>query len=227
MKASKSNILLLGSGALALLLLADLQAAGKLTSNNTPTQSQTTSTGTFKGNADFVKKLYPYALAAQKATGIPAAVILSFAAIESAWGKKAPKNNFFGIKAGSQWKGETQLLKTFECGKTGNAKTDRIKDQIISVHAPNSQGAHAACSKKGYYTYRVYGKFRAYPTVSDGFIGFGQFIRANSRYKNALNYLNNPAQCGLEILKASYATAPSYKELYIKILGFIYKNMPV
>lgn len=221
MKTSQSNTLLIGAAGLAFLLFATDQTK-KIT-----TTHQTIHSSNFKGNADFIKKMFPYALQAQKITGIPAIVILTFAAIESAWGQHAPGNNFFGLKAGSAWKGAIQLLKTFECGKTGNAKTDHITDQIISIHAPNSAGANAACSKKGFYTYRVIGKFRAFPTPIEGFVGFTQFIKGNHIYANSLHYLNNPLQMGLEILKAGYATAPAYQELFKQVMGYVAKNMPI
>lgn len=64
--------------------------------------------------SDFVKQFYPHALKNQKATGVPALVTLAQAALESGWGKRAPGLNFFGIKAGSSWKGKTQLLWTSE-----------------------------------------------------------------------------------------------------------------
>lgn len=210
------NILLLGGGALALLLLADLSAAGKLGPINT-TSSSSTSSGASLSVKQYVQKYLPYAIEASKITGVPALVILIFAAVESAFGKHAPGNNFFGVKAGKSWTGAIQLLKTFECGKTGDPKRDGISDKIISIHAPGTAGAHPACSKKGLYTYRVYGKFRAFPTPLEGFIGFGKFLRDNTRYKKAFEYKNDPLQFGIEVLKAGYATAPSYQEAYRKM----------
>lgn len=61
----------------------------------------------------FLSKAYT---AARKA-GLPdaaARVAASQAALESNYGKSAPGNNFFGIKAGKSWKGTTQRLNTWE-----------------------------------------------------------------------------------------------------------------
>lgn len=68
---------------------------------------------------DFVKIYLFDAVKSQVVTNVPLLVTLAQAALESSWGDKAPGNNFFGIKAGSTWKGETQLLwtKEFQNGK--------------------------------------------------------------------------------------------------------------
>jgi hypothetical protein len=61
----------------------------------------------------FLSKAY----AAARQAGLPdaaARVAASQAALESNYGKSAPGNNFFGIKAGKSWKGATQKLKTWE-----------------------------------------------------------------------------------------------------------------
>ncbi|MFO1462423.1 MAG: glucosaminidase domain-containing protein [bacterium] len=54
----------------------------------------------------------PYALAAQRLTGVPASVSLAQAALESGWGKHAPGQNFFGIKG--RGPAGTQRLSTRE-----------------------------------------------------------------------------------------------------------------
>lgn len=68
---------------------------------------------------EFVKKYLFDAVQSHVATGVPFMVTLAQAALESSWGEKAPGNNFFGVKAGLSWKGETQLLwtKEFQNGK--------------------------------------------------------------------------------------------------------------
>lgn len=52
--------------------------------------------------ATFVQNYLPYAQQASAATGIDPGLILAQAAHETAWGRKAPGNNFFGIKGGGQ-----------------------------------------------------------------------------------------------------------------------------
>jgi flagellum-specific peptidoglycan hydrolase FlgJ len=153
---------------------------------------------------DFIKKYYPFALAAQKRTGVPFAVALAEAGIESAWGKKAIGNNLFGIKASKGWKGETQNVPTTEYGKTGNPLKDSVKDHVLKVIPPTPP--------QKLYKYRVIGLFRKYATPEQSFVDYGNFLRSNARYKNAFRYTNDPHKFIQEIAKAGYATGPNYAE---------------
>lgn len=63
---------------------------------------------------EFVKKYLLDALQTQIKIGVPVLVTLGQGALESGWGRYAKGNNFFGIKAGNSWQGETQILKTYE-----------------------------------------------------------------------------------------------------------------
>lgn len=62
----------------------------------------------------FIDKYYASALEVSKRSGVPFPVVLAMAGLESGWGKYAPGNNFFGIKAGRSWTGKTQIKKTKE-----------------------------------------------------------------------------------------------------------------
>lgn len=67
---------------------------------------------------------------AARRAGLPdvaARVAATQAAHESNFGKSAPGNNFFGIKAGKSWKGATQKLKTWE---VYNGVKTRVKDSF-------------------------------------------------------------------------------------------------
>lgn len=63
---------------------------------------------------DFIAAMLPGARACQQDTGVPVGVTIAQAACESAWGKKAPGNNLFGIKADSSWSGPTVDFLTHE-----------------------------------------------------------------------------------------------------------------
>lgn len=67
----------------------------------------------------FIAKLAPGTQAAMKKYGILASLTLAQAILESGWGRHAPGNNLFGIKAYG-WSGRTQVLPTKEYigGKT-------------------------------------------------------------------------------------------------------------
>lgn len=58
----------------------------------------------------FVTEMMPYALEAAALTGVAPEVILAQAAHESAWGTKAPGNNYFGIKGAGQTFATTEYV---------------------------------------------------------------------------------------------------------------------
>lgn len=62
----------------------------------------------------FLAMMISPAQACQRATGIPASLILAQAALESGWGARCPGNNLFGIKADKAWKGPTVDVPTHE-----------------------------------------------------------------------------------------------------------------
>lgn len=62
----------------------------------------------------FLDLLLPAAQACQRQFGIPASFTLAQAALESAWGSRAPGNNLFGVKADKAWRGATVDVPTHE-----------------------------------------------------------------------------------------------------------------
>lgn len=73
----------------------------------------------------FINNYLPYAIEAGKRYGINPIACLAQAAVETAWGEKAPGNNFFGIKANASWQGKTQEFLTTEEDAYGN-KTQQV-----------------------------------------------------------------------------------------------------
>lgn len=66
---------------------------------------------------EFIEAYSPYALYVQEKYGIPYGLVLAQAALESGWGESSLAEkalNFFGIKAGSSWEGETVIMPTTE-----------------------------------------------------------------------------------------------------------------
>jgi flagellar protein FlgJ len=70
---------------------------------------------------DFVKQLWPCAEEAGRELGIDPRHLLAQAALETGWGKSLPCDtngatsfNFFGIKAGTSWEGDSVSVKTLE-----------------------------------------------------------------------------------------------------------------
>lgn len=70
---------------------------------------------------DFVQQLWPCAEEAGRALGVDPKHLLAQAALETGWGKSLPCDvdgttsfNFFGIKAGNRWQGDSVSVKTLE-----------------------------------------------------------------------------------------------------------------
>jgi flagellum-specific peptidoglycan hydrolase FlgJ len=63
--------------------------------------------------AEFTRKMMPLAEAASAQTGVDARIIFAQAALESGWGRRAPQNNYFGIKG----KGAFLMTKEFINGR--------------------------------------------------------------------------------------------------------------
>lgn len=97
----------------------------------------------------FIQTYMPYAQEASAMTGIDPSVILAQAAHETGWGRKAPGNNFFGIKGG----GQTFATHEYIGGKRVNMKAgfrryDNPRDSFLDwaklMHKPPYAGVLAA-----------------------------------------------------------------------------------
>jgi len=96
--------------------------------------------------AKFLKEYIEYAKENELNTGVPYLVTLAQAALESGWGNNSPKNNFFGIKAGKNWGGSTQLLWTKEYE---NGQWKAVKALFRAYNSPlESFRDHADLLKK-------------------------------------------------------------------------------
>ncbi len=160
----------------------------------------------------YILDRYKYAKEVNNECGVPVLSMLAHSGIETGFGKHAPGNNHFGMKAGSSWHGDIQLLHAFECGKTSDPRANGVTDQLISVHPPGSTGSNEGCNKKGYYTYRVLSKFRKYNSPADSFRDYCSLLKHSDRYKGAFQY-TDPKQFSHYVITHGYATAPAYDEL--------------
>jgi hypothetical protein len=126
---------------------------------------------------DFLSKISPAVMEAAVRTGISPSVIGAMAALESAWGTKAPQNNLFGVKATASWKGPTQTFNTKEqvgpnlAPTTGRFRSysswrDSIADfaNLMGIGryagvpgATTAQAQADAIARAGYATDRNYG----------------------------------------------------------------------
>jgi len=157
---------------------------------------------------DFVNKYYPFAKQTQDKTGIDARFILAQAALETGWGKSAPGNMFFGVKANTATPmNRKQLLKTREVLKTNAIKFP----EIISIKQ----------RPDGRYDYVVKDWFRKYETPEESFTDHAKFFFDNPRYSSALKVKSNPYKFAEEIAKAGYATAPNYADSLKSIIKIV------
>ena len=86
----------------------------------------------------FIAAIAPSARAAAQALGVSPVGILAQAALETGWGRHAPGNNLFGIKAGTDWHGAS--LREFSAEVTqgvrslGEAAFRAYRSAAASVH---------------------------------------------------------------------------------------------
>lgn len=160
---------------------------------------------------EFYNTYFDDAVEASKVCGIDPLLLLTQAAHESAYGQYAYGNNFHGIKKGKDWKGDVQLLKTWE----ESDRNDLKFPEIISITEVFKDG-------KIYYKYRIRDYFRKYPTPSDGFIDHAKFL-LKKRYKKVVENKNNPLQYFKELKLAGYATDSDYPERMFKIYSELLK----
>lgn len=138
-----------------------------------------------------------HSAAAEKAsadTGIPAAFILSQAALESGWGKRDIRNadgsashNLFGIKAGANWKGAVAEVTT----------TEYIDGEPRKVTA----------------------KFRAYASPEESFRDYAQLIRNSPRYAGVLEQGGSAEGFATGLQRAGYATDPAYADKLGRVIN--------
>lgn len=104
----------------------------------------------------FIALLLPAARAAAKEFGVPVSITLAQAALESAWGEKAPGNNYFGVKADKSWKGASVVFDTHEqiggkrIGMPDAFRVYKTLDESVRDHAKfvKENGRYAACFKE-------------------------------------------------------------------------------
>lgn len=157
---------------------------------------------------EFVLKYWNDAKEAQARSGISALFILAQAAHETGWGKSAPGNMFFGIKAKPGDKNK-QLLRTFEIHKTKK----HVYPEIISISPSGSN-----------YKYVVRDWFRKYDTPAESFLDHSLMFQAD-RYKEAMKYKQDPYKFAELVHQAGYATDPEYayriKQLITKVKSYL------
>ena len=148
---------------------------------------------------EFIKKYKPFALETERKTGISHLFILAQSALETGWGKRAPGNMMFGVKAkaGTSFE-KRQLVVTKEVLSSPNVTFP----EIISITK----------RADGKYQYEVKDWFRKYDSPEESFTDHANLFMNNKRYAKALLVRSDPYKFAEEVAKAGYATAPNYAD---------------
>jgi len=143
---------------------------------------------------DFVNALIEPAKQVEQKLGVPYAVVIAQAALETGWGQKIIKtsqgqssNNLFNIKADNRWQGEKATKETLEYQQGA----------MVKVKAP----------------------FRVYQSISDSANDFINFLTSSDRYQEALNKTGDVEQFLHGLESAGYATDPNYANKILSTLG--------
>ncbi len=157
----------------------------------------------FPKETSFFEKYYDYASLIEKEFRVPTLFTIAQSALETGWGKKAPANNMFGVKANKTWTGQKVLVETDEYHPTADVQYY----EVISIEFIPSLKL---------YKYRVKDWFRAYDSPLNSFFDRTQFL-LKKRYEKAFLY-NDPYNFAREIAAAGYATATNYYPMLASII---------
>lgn len=76
------------------------------------------------------------------------------------------------------------------------------------------QGQSANYKTKEYFDGKtestIKSNFRSYSSIRESFMDYGKFLKENSRYAKAFQYVENPKAFLDAVIKAGYATSPTY-----------------
>lgn len=145
------------------------------------------------GAREFVDKLWPHAVEAGRALGVPPHFLVGQAALESGWGQReirtadgGASHNLFGIKAGKDWSGAVAEVPTTEY-------VNGMPRQKLE-------------------------KFRAYASYAEGFHDYTALLRNNPRYAGLFDQALDAAGFARGLQQAGYATDPLYADKLTRIL---------
>lgn len=141
---------------------------------------------------DFVNRLWPNAVEASQATGIPAHFLVAQAALETGWGRSEPRHpdgrpsyNVFGIKAGRGW-----------TGPAVSATTTEVVDGVAQKQVE---------------------QFRAYGSYAEAFRDYAHLLKSNPRYAHVIG-TQDAAGFARGLQQAGYATDPMYASKLTRII---------
>ena len=159
----------------------------------------TAATAAAQGNGEttspdeFVNRVWPHAVEAANAIGVPPQFLIAQSALESAWGKSeirradgSPSYNLFGVKAGRNWKGATVEVQTTEYV---NGEPQQMRE-----------------------------KFRVYGSYAESFNDYANLIRNNARFSGVVGQQDG-TQFARSLQQSGYATDPMYADKLSRIIN--------
>jgi len=128
----------------------------------------------------------------QARTGLPAAVAIAQAALETGWGRQRiidkwngrDSHNLFGIK----WNGQ------------GDYVTIDAREYLDGRWVRHQE------------------RFKAYESYEDCFMDYANLLSNSKRYSRALEYKSDPVAFARAIHRAGYATDPQYSDKIVSII---------
>ncbi len=141
---------------------------------------------------EFVDRMWPHAVEASRATGIPARFLIAHAALETGWGRAEirhadgrPSYNLFNIKAGKAWDGETVTRGTTEYAQ-GRA-------------------------------YREQARFRSYDSYAEAFKDYARLLTESPRYAHVVGQ-RDAVGFARGLQRSGYATDPMYADKLVRVI---------
>jgi len=152
-----------------------------------------TSTDSTASAGEFVNRIWPHAVEAANAVGVPPQFVVAHSALESGWGKSeirqpdgSPTYNLFGVKAGRNWSGPSVDVQTTE--------------YVNGVAQSTTE------------------KFRVYGSYAESFADYASLLRNNARFAGVLGQQDG-SQFARSLQQSGYATDPMYADKLGRIIS--------
>lgn len=161
-----------------------------------------------------VRAFVPHA----EAAGVPGAVMVAQAAIESGWGRSGLArhgNAFFGVKARPGWGGRVYSGTTQEWV---SGRGYLVVPGTNRVYEGYEQAVASGCAPEAL--------FRAYESIETNVSDYLEFFHRNPRFHPALSAyarFRDPGRFAADIARAGYATSPTYART---LVAFMNRHLP-
>jgi len=153
----------------------------------------------------------PYAVAVERRTGLPAALIIAQWAVESAWGaKQSGRFNYFGITKASRH-AKWAMVPTREV-LTAEQLNALPKDEAATITRRHAR-------PDGRFDVALSRKFAAYETLEEGLLDYATLITSGAPYAKAWAAfrIDRDMNALIDAIAKRYATDLRYAELVKRI----------